>query len=231
MLNKSLSMENLTQNKDSGKGQYFITFPTYLLQHLTAQECVICGLLASLSTSKGWAFPSNRMLAETMSCSIETIQRVLLKLEKEGYIIREQDKGYGRKVWVTSKMIGGNLKSDIPPTSNLTPPSPQILGTDIKDYTNKVISSKDKYDPAFEEVWKSYEKRGVKTTSYSAWKRLPQKDKDAVIKHVPEYVHNHLATGNIRWLPHFSTYLNQRRWEDELPYELKVSQSPNVSWD
>lgn len=216
------------------KPNYFITFPSYLLKELTSQECVLCGLLTSLSKTEGYAYPSNKMLADTMSCSIETIQRLLLKLEGEGYIKRETNLGYGRKIWVTSKMIGGNLKSEVPPPVRNDVPPPQKLGTYINTNTNNLNSNRNKnmYTEEFNDVWNDYLKVGNKVTSFSVWSKMTSTDKELVKAHVPIYIQRHKDTGNVSYIPHLTTYLRQRRWEDELPYASdKQKELTNVSWD
>lgn len=217
------------------KPNYFITFPSYLLRELSAQECVLCGLLTSLSKTEGYAYPSNNMLAQTMSCSIETIQRLLLKLENEGYIVRETNLGYGRKIWVTSKMIGGNLKTDAPPHLNNEVPPPQKLGTYINTNTNNENSNKYKkgsYTSDFDIVWNAYLKVGNKMTAFAVYSKLTSQEKADIAVHIPTYILRHQETGNVAYIPHLTTYLRQRRWEDELPYgNDKQQQLTNVSWE
>jgi hypothetical protein len=174
------------------------------------------------------------MLAETMSCSIETIQRLLLKLEGEGYITRETNLGYGRKIWVTSKMIGGNLKSDVPPPVRNDVPPPQKLGTYNNTNNTNENSNKNKYiyTEEFNDVWDAYLKVGNKVTSFSVWSKMTIPDKEAVKVHIPQYIQRHKDTGNVNYIPHLTTYLRQRRWEDELPYSTdKQKELTNVSWD
>ena len=226
---------NITQNKDMEKPNYFITFPSYLLKELSPQECVLCGLLTSLSKTEGYAFPSNKMLAETMSCSTETIQRVLLKLETNGYIIRESDNGVGRKIWVTSKMIGGNLKSEVLPHVKNDVPPPQILNPYIYTNNNNKDISKDNklvYTDEFNTLWDLYLKVGNKMTAFNVWSKMTTADKKAVAEHIPSYIQRHKETSNLSFIPHLTTYLRQRRWADELPYGSdKVKELTNVSWD
>lgn len=219
---------NLDMTTNIEKPNYFIMFPTYLLEELTHSECILCGLLTSLAKSTGYAYPSNNMLADTMSVSIETIQRYLNKLETKGYIKREIDNGVARKIWVTSKMIGGNLKTETSTHLNNDTPPPQIQGTDI--YTNNNKSNK--YTNIFEQVWVLYGKVGNKLTASRAWDKLNRHTQRLVFEHIPKYIENHRTHKKLEYVPHLSTYLNGRRWEDELPYKL-IEDITNqvVKWD
>jgi hypothetical protein len=37
-------------------------------------------------------------------------------------------------------------------------------------------------------------------------------------EHLPKYLENHHRNDKMQFLPDFSTYLNQKRWQDKLPY-------------
>ena len=71
----------------------------------------------------------------------------------------------------------------------------------------------------FEEVWSAYGRVGNKKTSKDKWKTLKPKERDEIQKHIPIYINNHKSNDKLKYIPHFTTYLNQRRWEDELPYQ------------
>jgi len=74
-------------------------------------------------------------------------------------------------------------------------------------------------DDNFEEVWSAYGRVGNKQTSKGIWKKLKPKEREEIQKHIPRYINNHKSNDKLKYVPHFTTYLNQRRWEDELPYQ------------
>jgi hypothetical protein len=46
--------------------------------------------------------------------------------------------------------------------------------------------------------------------------------------HLPKFLMNHQRAKKIEYLPHFVTYLNQKRYEDEkMPYPDKVAEFEN----
>ena len=67
----------------------------------------------------------------------------------------------------------------------------------------------------FKQFWKLYPRKIAKLVAERSWKRLPKKDINAIFK----VLHEHLIRWKykeIQYIPHASTWLNQRRWEDEL---------------
>ena len=79
-------------------------------------------------------------------------------------------------------------------------------------------------DAMFEEFWALYKRKDNKAKAKTTWKRLSKKDKDAIMSTVKLFV---LAHPDVKYRPMAVTYLNGRRWEDELP---NVKQLPEPSW-
>lgn len=79
----------------------------------------------------------------------------------------------------------------------------------------------------FEWFWNAYQKVGVKKTSLTAFKKLSKNEMLLIKEHLPKYLDNHHRNGKMQFLPHFSTYLNQRRWENKLPYENSQEKTNN----
>tara|TARA_Y100000758_G_scaffold239103_1_gene175183 strand:- start:193 stop:555 length:363 start_codon:yes stop_codon:yes gene_type:complete len=67
----------------------------------------------------------------------------------------------------------------------------------------------------FNQFWKLYPRKIAKLVAERSWKRLSNKDIESIFK----VLHEHLVRWkykDIQYVPHASTWLNQRRWEDEL---------------
>jgi uncharacterized protein YdaU (DUF1376 family) len=77
-------------------------------------------------------------------------------------------------------------------------------------------------DPPIEEIfeifWAAYTKKGTKTKSLTAFKKLNKNEMLEIKEHLPKYLENHHRNDKMQFLPDFSTYLNQKRWQDKLPY-------------
>ena len=101
---------------------------------------------------------------------------------------------------------GGLAKRDLATSKNEAPiPSP------------KPIPNKDKYDPQFEQAWQDLsKKRGSKYKAHEIWLKLWSK---GVLKETdfPMLVNSYNTQikeiEDPKFIPHFSTWLSQRRWE------------------
>ena len=214
-------METQEQNN------YFIMFPSHLLDELNAHECVLMGVLISLSKKEGYAYPSNQMLSDTLKTSIPTIGRMLSKLEESKHITRKitRDKTgqiISRQIYIQNSLVrGGHINNDNTLLSNLSIPSYQNREhISIRDNITS-ISKDDKIsiEAIFNMIWDKYQKRGNRKTSYSAFKKLNTQDMKSIIEHIAKYVEAHVTADKMQFLPHLSTYINQRRWEDQMPYQ------------
>jgi hypothetical protein len=85
------------------------------------------------------------------------------------------------------------------------------------DNNNVKDNANDNSDFSF--VWSLYGKVGNRSTSMAKYNKLTKKEKEAIVNHIPLYIKNHKDNDKLEFVPHFTTYLNQRRWEDKLPYK------------
>ena len=95
-----------------------------------------------------------------------------------------------------------------PRTRNLEP------GTRNHEPSSGEIEIVDRFD----EFWRLYPRKTGKAQAVKAWSKLKPGDHDHAIGILPEHVaywhRNDTAT---QFIPHPATWLNGRRWEDELP--------------
>lgn len=76
-------------------------------------------------------------------------------------------------------------------------------------------------------AWESYGKKVSRSVAEKAWSRLPESDRTKALKHIPLFVG---ATPEVTFRPNLSTYLNQRRWEDEqLPVSATAEKTASTS--
>lgn len=66
---------------------------------------------------------------------------------------------------------------------------------------------------SFKTVWDMYGKKVGRAMCEKLWARLPSKEKELVMQHIPLYVR---STPDKQYRKNFSTYLRQRGWEDEI---------------
>ena len=87
----------------------------------------------------------------------------------------------------------------------------------------KPIPNLNKYDSSFENLWSSLNiKRGAKFTAHKIWQKLQSEIEGIKIAEI----YNKQQSGiDAKFVPHFSTWLSQRRWEIE-EKDQKHSESP-----
>ena len=87
----------------------------------------------------------------------------------------------------------------------------------------KPIPNLNKYDSSFENLWSSLNiKRGAKFTAHKIWQKLQSEIEGIKIAEI----YNKQQSGiDAKFVPHFSTWLSQHRWEIE-EKDQKHSESP-----
>lgn len=70
-------------------------------------------------------------------------------------------------------------------------------------------------DELFELCWKAYPRKEGKAAARKTWGKLKVEDIQLIQVHLPLFKKESSAKEK-RYIPHFSTYLNQRRFEDEV---------------
>ena len=185
--------------------------------------------ISALTDQRGFCFASNDYFQKLFQISDRTLQRLFKSLQKHGYIrIQDGDGGAGRRkiyaginplaenpdknVGVTpTKMSGSNnnsIENNTPPTS---PPGGERAKTPKKEPTWK--------PKRFAGFWNFYPKSAHKSkqAAIKAWDQL--KPSDELIDEIAKALRRQMATD--QWkrgigIPYPSTYLRQRRWEDEI---------------
>lgn len=79
---------------------------------------------------------------------------------------------------------------------------------------NVIKNVKKEVDKHFEEIWELYNKKVNKQSSYKAFKRINKSQYPIIKEHIQKFVK---TQENKQFQPHLSTYLNGKRWEDEIP--------------
>jgi len=68
----------------------------------------------------------------------------------------------------------------------------------------------------FQEFWKQYPRREAKAKAQAIWtKQKLDRHADAILTDVAARIADPLQWSDPQYIPHATTYLNQRRWEDE----------------
>jgi hypothetical protein len=83
----------------------------------------------------------------------------------------------------------------------------------INEESNNLTKETLNKETIFEELWNLYDKKVSKEASYKAFKNVLQKEYDEIRNNIPLFVKQFTDK---QFQPHFSTYLNGKRWQDEL---------------
>lgn len=218
----------MNENEELGM---FVFFPTKLLETLTPRQAVIMGMIIGMAKKSGYAYPSNKTMASILNMTTITIQRELSILEQKGVMHRELIRN--ERMEVVSRRIYPhiNLNGEVISNqgggviSNLIPPSYQKCNSNSnnsKSIINKDIKDICVHGFSFDMFWALYQKKGVKATAIRSFQKLRKDEIELIRTHIPKYIDAHRAANKMEFIPHFSTYLNQKRWNDELPYQQSV---------
>ena len=202
------------QNEELGM---FVLFPTHYLEHMTPRQAVLMGMLIGMAKRSGYAYPSNKTIGAILNMTTITVQRELAILEEKGFLTRQLIRDNNNQV--VSRKIYPHIKTDIPLISNLIPPSPQKCNSNKDKDISITDNNKDTYP--FEQFWEMYKRKGVRSKALRSFEKLTKAEKELLLVYIPKYVKNHVDSDKLKYIPHFSTFLNEKRWHDELPYEIK----------
>lgn len=169
----------------------------------------------SLDMGENGCFASNEYLAKFCQCSVTKVSTSISRLIELGYVMVASFDG--RKRFLKSclskieKQDFENCKADI---QNLKD-SNTSSNTRIKSNTRKRVEGE--IPDGFVEFYSAYPRKVSKQAALKAWKALkPDTDLARVIlADVQRRCEGEWSGKDKQYIPHPSTYLNQRRWEDE----------------
>ncbi len=120
--------------------------------------------------------------------------------------------------WVGQCRDGGGMVYRQPEVSNL------IKSNLIKSNLTLKSKSEEGYTDGFELFWKEYPEKIGKGKAYDSWKKLsPTEKQQSMVQLKLQVENNHFRNkSGVDYIPHPTTWLNQKRWEDEIKVEKKL---------
>jgi hypothetical protein len=100
-----------------------------------------------------------------------------------------------------------NQESDL---LNFSKPENQSTYKEIKEESN---NKQNNNITVFNEFWEMYNKKQNKEDSINAFKKIKSTEYDLIKNHIPIFVKQFKDK---QFQPYFSTYLNKKRWQDEV---------------
>ena len=174
-----------------------------LSKDLSIQEKVLLVEIQSLNNSN-WCFASNNYFAEFFWMTPKYVSKLINWLNDKWKIsIMISPLDWNKR---TIKTIEWTIpqKEDTYPTKVGYP----ILQ---KKDSNNTYNNNNKY--TFDDFYNLYNKKINKVGASKSWARLTSSEKDIVMATLPRYLS---TIKDKQYQPHPTTYLNQRRWEDEI---------------
>jgi hypothetical protein len=160
--------------------------------------------------------PSQKLLAEECSMGLSTLKRHIASLEEAGYV--ETVNVFKDNVQKPNQYL---LKFDTspnratPPSKSGYSPSPDwATEPEVKTRIEPVVQK----DPLFVEFWKAYPRKTNKDFAEKVFAKL-KVDEALLTKMITAiYVQNKSVWKDKeqQYIPHPSTWLNGKRWEDEI---------------
>ena len=223
--------------RNASKGKYTVlNNGIFRDENLSAKSLGILAKMLSL--------PDNWEFSETGLCSIfkkdgrSSIRSGLKELEENGYLVRSRVRDESGKLtsaeWtVSDKPMLGNPMLENPMLEN--PMLENRTQYNTKEYNTKEfitkefitkdippISPKGKTDCSdlFNQFWTAYPKHIAKQSAVKAFEKLKPDEKllEAMLKAIEmQKESKQWEKDGGAFIPYPATWLNQRRWEDELP--------------
>ena len=196
-------------------------------------------LTCMLSLPDNWEFSENGLEAIFPNDGITSIRTGLKKLEQTGYLSRQRKHGgkgkFAGVIWYLSDTPSlGFPKMDKPKLDNPNSEKPNSENppqSNTKQSNTKESNTKEDSSCMFETFWKAYPRKVNKQGAEKAFKKL--KPNEDLFKAIMAGLENHKKSkqwtrDDGQYIPHASTWLNGKRWEDELE---SASNKQHDGWD
>ena len=223
--------------EEAAKPSYWAVLPAAVRYdpEIPANAKLLYAEISSLTDARGYCWASNAYFERLYDLSERTIVRLIRALEKAGYI-RILDAGGGsarRKIAAGINPLAEDpVKNDgVTPDKNVSTPRQKCQGRGDKNVGEIKKENKKEINPPkapqgaawepemFERFWKLYPRKRDKLKALRAWDKLKADRK--LMQTMSAALKAQMATeewqrDNGRAIPYPSTWINNRRWEDEL---------------
>lgn len=187
----------------------------WLDERLNAMEKIILAEIDSLDNSEDGCWASNEYLAQFCQCSAWKVSSAVSKLVKLGFLKVVSFDGRRRKI----KSCLTFFKMQTFENQKADDRKSKEINTN-KESKKESISRKradDDFSQGFDDFWSLYPRKVVKQTARKIWAKLKPDDdlQQTILSDIRRRVKGEWNGKDMQYIPHPSTYLNQRRWEDE----------------
>jgi len=160
----------------------------------------------------------------------ELLLRTFFILTDEGWKqTRCEEEISSYREFLNKKSMAGRASAEQRKNIRSTPVQQTLndSSADVQLTTNhKPITNINIYNDQFEMFWKSYPKKTAKESAKKAWIKI--KPNDELIAKITKAVKDQkLSEREQQFIPHAATWLNNKRWEDEI---AGTTQKPLIGW-
>lgn len=119
--------------------------------------------------------------------------------------------------WGVAKRLMGSRTANLGVANKLIKGVADKLPTIIDNYKNNITKDIGDQKIAFASFWELYPNKKSKKQAAVAWAKLTKDEQEAALASLPAHIkQEQWVKDDGRFIPHPTTWLNQRRWEDVL---------------
>lgn len=219
-------------NSNVSADAYFAIIPEWVLDSdISANSVRLYGVLRRYADQNGQCFPSRRTLAQRCKVSESTLDRCIKELINIRAISvqhRESADGdFASNMYMIHTLRGV--------ASPVTPPlvTSEARGGVTSDELTKATMN-ESHEPElfarpslvdrFNEFWACYPRKIGKPAAERAYRKIKPSEHDSLMEGLKPWAKYWADRDEPEFIPHPSTFLNQRRWEDQPTQKLPMKQ-------
>jgi biotin operon repressor len=165
---------------------------------------------------RGEHLTSLEKLSQGVGLSIRQVRTSLEKLKTTGEVTNKSTPNYSLLVlnnYNDYQKFDKQLDNQVT-NERQTNDKRMTTNNNINNINNK---NNNTYNADFESFWKLYPRKAGKGKAYDTWKKIKQEQRNTIMLVLPEHIkQEQWIKDNGSYIPHPATWLNQRRWEDEI---------------
>ena len=176
--------------------------------------------ITALCNKEGYCWASNQYFADLYEVDKTTVSGWIGQLKTRGYLTVQLEYKEGSKQILNRYMkINGEGIDEITKTSFQKDVDPIDQKTKVNTKTNTKTNITVNSIGDFDSFWRFYPRKAGKEAARKAWLKL--RPDDHIMQMIADNVKERVDKGEWRkdnqsFILHASTYLNQKRWEDEV---------------
>lgn len=204
------------------KPAYYAIIPATVRydQRLTPNAKLLFGEITALCHQEGYCWAGNQYFADLYDVSKTSISTWIGNLKDAGHITVEMNYKEGSKHILNRyiRILGEGIQENLhTPTRKLNDPIQENFVDNNTVNNTKNITPNNIGD--FDSFWTFYPRKAGKEAARKAWEKL--RPDQHIMQMIADNVKERVEKGEWRkdnqsFILHASTYLNQKRWEDEV---------------